>query len=405
MHCSQATNTVRDEAAVPAGGDRSVAFELLTIAARALGWVEEFALARQLLDTTIAAGANANGQASVSFALAARAELDLTTGDWATARTAAADSLRRARAAGETAAVAYAALTAARLSAGRGDALSCRAFVDEALGLAPTEANRQQAAAVLGLLAIGLRRPSEAIEALEPLVAPSSGIVEEPFKHAVVADLVEGYVRAARRADAIGLVSRCGSGGRRPSKLSAAVAARCRGLLATNGAFRPEFERALVWHAETSNPFERARTQLCFGERLRRDHGRREARRHLRDALATFRSLGAEPWAKRAEIELAASVETARGRDLAPWEPLTTQELEVARIVASGATNREAAEALFVSPKTIEFHLGNVFGKLGVRSRTQLAIRFQSAIDLGGRRRAAWPVSSAANPLHVETAS
>jgi len=84
---------------------------------------------------------------------------------------------------------------------------------------------------------------------------------------------------------------------------------------------------------------------------------------------------------------------------------LTTQELEVARIVASGATNREAAEALFVSPKTIEFHLGNVFGKLGVRSRTQLAIRFQSAIDLGGRRRAAWPVSSAANPLHVETAS
>ena len=117
-------------------------------------------------------------------------------------------------------------------------------------------------------------------------------------------------------------------------------------------------------------PFERARTQLCFGERLRRARRRAEARTQLRAAVAQFDLLGARPWAERARVELRASGETARKRDPTSAEQLTAQELQVARIVANGASNREAAAALFVSPKTIDSHLSSAYRKLGIRSRT-----------------------------------
>jgi DNA-binding CsgD family transcriptional regulator len=114
-----------------------------------------------------------------------------------------------------------------------------------------------------------------------------------------------------------------------------------------------------------------ARTELCFGERLRRNRDRIQARAALRRALTIFDGLGAEPWSERARSELAASGERLQRRS--PVAALTSQERQVAAIVGSGATNREAAAALFVSSKTIEFHLGNVYRKLGVRSRTELA--------------------------------
>ena len=84
------------------------------------------------------------------------------------------------------------------------------------------------------------------------------------------------------------------------------------------------------------------------------------------------------PWAERARVELAASGETARRREASAAEQLTPQELQVALIVAQGATNREAGAALFLSPKTIETHLGRVYRKLGVRSRTELARKLAS---------------------------
>jgi DNA-binding CsgD family transcriptional regulator len=96
-----------------------------------------------------------------------------------------------------------------------------------------------------------------------------------------------------------------------------------------------------------------------------------DARRHLRHALTIFDALGAEPWAERCETELASSGETLNRSSSA--RSLTPQERQVANIVAAGATNREAAASLFVNSKTIEFHLGNVYRKLGVRSRTELA--------------------------------
>jgi DNA-binding NarL/FixJ family response regulator len=121
-------------------------------------------------------------------------------------------------------------------------------------------------------------------------------------------------------------------------------------------------------------PFEIARTQLCRGERLRRAGQRLEAGHALRDAIQTFDQLGAKAWAARARRELRATGAKPRRRnEHCHRDDLTPHELQVALIVATGASNRDASAALFLSPKTIEFHLGHIYRKLGVRSRTELA--------------------------------
>jgi DNA-binding NarL/FixJ family response regulator len=111
--------------------------------------------------------------------------------------------------------------------------------------------------------------------------------------------------------------------------------------------------------------------QLAYGETLRRARRRREARTHLREALGTFERLGAAPWAERAGAELRATGETARRRD-----PSTLSQ--IIRLVGEGGTNREIGAQLFLSRRTIDYHLRNVFVKLGVSSRAEL-IRLQLA--------------------------
>jgi DNA-binding NarL/FixJ family response regulator len=121
-------------------------------------------------------------------------------------------------------------------------------------------------------------------------------------------------------------------------------------------------------------PFELARTQLCAGEQLRRARRRADARPHLAAAHATFAALGAEQWATRAASELRAAGERRGGRS--PNELLTVRERDVCTLVAGGATNREAAAALHVSPRTVEHHLRVAYRKLGVRSRTEMTSQF-----------------------------
>lgn len=154
----------------------------------------------------------------------------------------------------------------------------------------------------------------------------------------------------------------------------AGLVARCRAMLAEEP---DEAERlfadALRRHAVDTPPFERARTELAFGERLRRDRRRVDARTHLRNALGAFEGLGTPLWAERARTELRATGERARRRDDSTRDDLTPQELRIAQLVARGTTNREVAAQLFVSPKTVEYHLHKVYGKLGVSSRVELA--------------------------------
>jgi len=148
----------------------------------------------------------------------------------------------------------------------------------------------------------------------------------------------------------------------------------CRALLSEDESEADRrFSAALDAHAEAARPFERARSELAYGEFLRRARRRVEAREHLRAALDGFEALGAALWAEKARVELRASGQTARKREPSTRAELTEQELQIARFVAEGLTNREVAAQLFLSPRTIDFHLRNVYRKLGITSRTALA--------------------------------
>jgi DNA-binding CsgD family transcriptional regulator len=148
---------------------------------------------------------------------------------------------------------------------------------------------------------------------------------------------------------------------------------RSLGLVADDQAFDRSFQHALDLHAQTPEEFEAARTRLAYGERLRRARNRVRAREQLRAALDTFERLGSPPWAGRARAELAATGETVRRRDPATIDELTPQELQIALLLAAGKTTRETAAALFLSPKTVEYHLRHVYLKLSINSRDQLA--------------------------------
>ena len=154
---------------------------------------------------------------------------------------------------------------------------------------------------------------------------------------------------------------------------SLARAVRGVALVAANDQLAAAFGAALAEHARTPNAIETARTRLAYGEQLRRARNRVLARPELRAALDVFERLDARPWAERARAELAATGETVRRRDPSTLDKLTPQELQIALLLAGGKTTREAAAALFLSPKTIEYHLRHVYIKLGIHSREELA--------------------------------
>jgi DNA-binding CsgD family transcriptional regulator len=158
-----------------------------------------------------------------------------------------------------------------------------------------------------------------------------------------------------------------------------AVALRCRALLVLDQANPDEaeglFVAALDHHAVATRPFEFARTELLYGEWLRRARRRVDARQQLRSAEARFTRLGATPWAARARSELRAAGEgdTQEARvSASALDSLTAQELHVVRLAAAGAGNQEIATRLFLSRRTVEYHLYKAYPKLGVSSRREL---------------------------------
>jgi DNA-binding CsgD family transcriptional regulator len=133
------------------------------------------------------------------------------------------------------------------------------------------------------------------------------------------------------------------------------------------------FEEAVGHYQLASRPHDLARTQLAYGEFLRRTNRRVDARLHLRSALEAFSDAGAGPLVERATQELRASGETARKRDPSTLLDLTPMERKIAQMVSTGLSNKDVAAQCWVSPRTVAFHLRNVFTKLGVSSRTELA--------------------------------
>jgi DNA-binding CsgD family transcriptional regulator len=152
------------------------------------------------------------------------------------------------------------------------------------------------------------------------------------------------------------------------------VLARSRALLAEGNGAEGLYEEAIEHLRRSRAVPQLARAHLLYGEFLRRERRRRDARTHLATAFDMFVAIGAEPFAERARVELVATGKRARRRAAAgPTDELTPQEANIARLVAAGSSNAEVAAALFISPRTVEYHLHKIFRKLGISSRTQLA--------------------------------
>ena len=224
----------------------------------------------------------------------------------------------------------------------------------------------------LALLDLGRGRWEDALARLETVSGARMGLAGVMAMR-TIPDRIEAAVRAGRPEAArlsLAAFERWAERVNRPSAWSRL--ASCRGLLTEGEIATRHFERALGLSADAL-PFDLARMHLLFGEHLRRERRRSDARVHLRMALDGFERLRAEPWASRARTELRASGETARRRDPSTTDQLTAQELQIARLVAEGLSNKEVAAQLFLSPRTIDSHLRNVFSKLSISSRTQLA--------------------------------
>lgn len=262
----------------------------------------------------------------------------------------------------------------ARILAQRGREEECRELVATAMRRSLASGlgwATEQARLALAELELALGNPQETLEHLEQLdQAPLPPLALLATPDVIDAALRVGEPERARAAldrfEAWAPVS--------DAPLVRGLLARCRAILSDDEDEAERlFEEAVREHSHDAPPFERARTQLAYGERLRRARRKIEARKQLRTALDTFEGLGNPLWAERARTELNATGEKARKRDVSTLDDLTPQELRIAQLVAAGATNRDAAAQLFVSPKTVEYHLRKVFVKLGVSSRIELA--------------------------------
>jgi len=354
--------------------DSAEVSESLGRCAAILLWNEQYPASEQILVAIVEAGRQRRWP-SLALWLDTLAGLEFRTDRWDAADAHSAEAVRLARQNFDDSFVLASALTTlARIAAGRGREAECRKYLGEAMELAsPGGLAAAYGATATGLLELGLDRSARAIAALEVLDV-DTGETYSPSVIRAGPDLIEAYLRSGRVHEATAALKRFESATADDRGTWArAVAARCRGLLAPSNAFDREFRDSIDLHARTATPFESARTQLCYGERLRRARRLAEAREQLTAACVIFDRLGATTWAERARRELAPR-RRPRFAGPDPSSPLTSHEIQVTTLLRRGATNREIAAALFVTDKTVEYHLSNVFRKLDVRSRTELVL-------------------------------
>ncbi|WP_433668290.1 ATP-binding protein [Nocardia sp. CA-136227] len=303
------------------------------------------------------------------------AEADIFTGRLTDARTATVEARDLARDTGQQQWVRQLSSVLAHLDALRGDEAECRAHADLGLegdtpgSIAP---GAPWAHWSLGLLDLGAGRAESALSRFERLT-------KVPFSHHICAtrsipDLVEAAVRlgapdraAAPFAKLAGWAESVGQ------PWAEALVLRCRALLDDDHA-EDLYIRALAIHDREARPIEFARTALLYGEWLRRARRKSEARTHLTEALEVFDRLDLRPWAERARHELSAAgapaADPSGARTTATG--LTPQELQIVRLAAEGLSNRDIAAQLFLSHRTVGYHLYKAYPKLGVTSRGEL---------------------------------
>lgn len=309
---------------------------------------------------------------------------ELRAGRHAGARAHALEGLHAARRTGQPNSSAHLHAVLALAASVEGPAEACAAHGDAALAGAGPHGLAQAVTLATWARAradLASGRPGEAAARLAPLVGTGPARGHFAARMLAVPCWVEAAVLGGRLPEEArelqAAVDEFASWAARTADPGApAQLARCRALLAPADEADARYAEALAHHGRAGGDFERARTLLLYGQWLRRRRRTREARGPLRDALVAFQRCSARAWADRAAGELRAAGEPAGVRRNAadgPLAALTPQQLRIARCVADGATNREVALRLSLSPRTVDHHLRNVFAALGIRSRTELA--------------------------------
>jgi DNA-binding CsgD family transcriptional regulator len=337
---------------------------------------EDWDRARATLATVIANAQRTGMHAVVAFACSVRADIGWRTGRWAEARSDAGSAIAFSRAvASPNASFGHAVL--ARIDGCTGFESECSRGAGAAhematkVGMASLQ---MWADSALGLLHLGGGRPLAAVEPLSAIsAAVHAGRVFEPGFLWWHADLAEAAIDGGVPELAEHAMADLTNQQSRSNRVWTSVAlGRIRGLIDRHHADE-HFESSLAAAIKLGAPFEQARTNLRWAIA---NHGRRPAksRRDAISALEVFRSLGAEPWALRCESTLGLARADVRKFGSTIATQLTAAELRVALAIGSGASSREAADQLYVSVRTVEFHLNNIYRRLGVRSRTELAL-------------------------------
>jgi DNA-binding CsgD family transcriptional regulator len=373
-----AATVVRALALQPAAEDRRVlAQPRFAVAADYLGWTGELERARDELQELLRRASELGDESSPPLVLVLLGHVECELGELESALTRALEGQDASEQAGQHTVFVHNLALESLVEAQQGRVERARAAAQRALGLVPETGGRGAelvATAALGHLELSLGVPDAALARLEPIVAfARREAIAEPGAIPFVVDHVEALIEFGRRDEAVELLDWYDGNARRLERASAlANCMRCRGLLAASDARIDDsiaaYEQALTWHERVEIPLDRGRTLLALGVAQRRAKRRREARETLEEAFGLFERIGAALWAERARAEL----RRISGRAATPGA-LTPAEERIAALVAEGKTNREVAAALFLSERTVEGHLSHVFGKLGVRSRTELA--------------------------------
>jgi DNA-binding CsgD family transcriptional regulator len=350
--------------------------------ANRLLFLEDYDSAQELFDRVVAYDREVGALQFLGYALDMRSLLDARTGRLAPAYALALEALQLNESLGTDTATAACLARLAHIEAILGRSADAVEHGRRSLQISEKRGdcwNIVRARAALGLEALARGDAAATITWLAPaaeMLAAGGHRLRNNFR--LDGDLIEAHVRLGEAHEAERQLTELVEHAQESqSPWALAVGARCRALVAEDGDVDEAFAAALELQASEPSAWERARTELAYGERLRRRRQPRAARDQLHAALTTFERLGSKPWADRTRAELRASGERLRRRrDPAAHDQLTPQELQVSLAAADGLTSKEIGTRLFLSPKTVDFHLGRAYRKLDVRSRAELTKLF-----------------------------
>jgi DNA-binding CsgD family transcriptional regulator len=349
-----------------------MAAQLSVIVGIAQVWAEDLVLAETIVRAAIAHCRTSNAPAALPAPLAMLALVLHRSGPWDEALAVAHEAIALAEETRQPGVLANAYASLVRVLAATGDHAGCVEHYPAAIAAADRVGASPQKTfveAAMGHLFLSEGDLPAAIATLDRAAALSEAHgVGDPIVLLSGPDHIEALTRAGRSEHARERLATFA--GAPETKFSRSAAQRCRGLLERDPLLLVD---AMTGATEAGYPLDAARAEMILAEVLRARGRAAEAEPHLQQAIAAFDTLGARQWSRHARDLMGASADEVPRRR-GPTD-LTPQELQVALLVGRGATNREAATALFVSVKTIEFHLGSIYRKLQLRSRTELALR------------------------------